>query len=254
MAGIKKKEMIEKDLGFVLRRFNFRETSVIATIFTKKFGKINGILKGFYTLKKEFTTSLELFSLNEFIFYPTRGELWLISFADLVQDYSFLRDSLEKNCVASSFCKIVNKVIPLQEKSEKVFELIRLSFTYLKDFSPQKVFYIFLVKLLSLCGFKPEFSQCLICGGKIGKSNKVFFNVASGGLLCERCYRLKPGSQEISKQAFLSILFFQNHSFSSSLKLECSPWEEEILYVIKSFVSYHLTLPSFLLREVKIDS
>ncbi|HEC68800.1 MAG TPA: DNA repair protein RecO, partial [Candidatus Omnitrophica bacterium] len=72
---------IIKDKGFILRTFDFRETSKIVHIFTKKLGKVHGVLKGFRRGKKEFTTSLDSFSLNEFIFYQSRNPLWLVSSA-----------------------------------------------------------------------------------------------------------------------------------------------------------------------------
>ncbi|MCK4520024.1 MAG: DNA repair protein RecO, partial [Candidatus Omnitrophica bacterium] len=88
--------MIQKDLGFVLRRYNFRETSLITTLYTYRFGKIRGIFKGFYTSKKEFSSPLDVFSLNEFVFYPKKSEIWLISHVDLVSDFPYLREDMAK--------------------------------------------------------------------------------------------------------------------------------------------------------------
>ncbi|RKY41328.1 MAG: hypothetical protein DRP76_00065, partial [Candidatus Omnitrophota bacterium] len=67
--------MIAKDLGIVTKRVNFRETSVVVNIFTKNYGRISGILKGFYRGRKEFTSSLDIFTLNEVLFYPRRSSL-----------------------------------------------------------------------------------------------------------------------------------------------------------------------------------
>ncbi|MDD2654344.1 MAG: recombination protein O N-terminal domain-containing protein, partial [Candidatus Omnitrophica bacterium] len=38
--------MVTKAEGILLKRNNFRETSLLVSFFTKEFGKINGLIKG----------------------------------------------------------------------------------------------------------------------------------------------------------------------------------------------------------------
>jgi len=247
--------MITKDLGFIIKRWNFRETSLLATIYTKNYGKINGLFKGFYTFKKEFSSSLDIFTLNEFVFYPRDTEIWLVSYVDLIQEYSFLKDNLEKNMIASTFLHIINKSFPLQDKNRQVFFLLKDSLYNLMVGDEKKILYIFLIKFLTISGFKPEFNLCINCHNPY--TEKVFFNTKEGGLICEKCKDLKTDSLQISLETSLTISYIQKNNFPHlmriNLTLKC---EEEVVFILKKFLEHHLNFDLFssLLYRYKLKS
>ena len=234
-------DMIEKDLGFISKRINFRETSLIATVLTEHFGKMQGILKGFYTQKKEFSSSLDLFSLNEFIFYPRRSEIWLVSYVDLVDDYSFLRGDIDKNTTASIFFRIINKCLELHHRNPAVFFLLKDCLGSLRGVVSSRVLYIFLIKFLTLSGFKPEFNLCIKCHNSY--EGNVFFSVSSGGLICSKCRSAVPQAHSISLETTSAITYIQNNDFPQVLRLALSrSCEEEIMFILRKFLEYHLHL------------
>ena len=245
--------MIEKDLGFVVRRYNFRETSLITTLYTKKFGKIRGILKGFYSQKREFSSPLETFSLNEFIFYPKKSEIWLISHVDLVSDFSFLRYDLKKAKIAGMFLNIIDRTMQVWDKNEKIFGLLNSCLNYLKAEGGQKILYIFLIKFLTLSGFKPEFDHCITCKNLLGED--LFFSVAKGGLVCQDCYKQVHDAKKISQQASRSLIYIEKEDFPLALRLNLDyRCEEELFYILDEFLSYHLDfgdLEKFMTRETR---
>jgi len=230
--------MVEKDLGFVLRRYNFRETSLITTIYTAKFGKIRGILKGFYTPKKEFSSPLDIFSLNEFVFYPKKSEIWLISYTDLISDYSFLRSNLFKASIGAVFLNLINKTMQLWDKSYDVFCLLNNCLNLLKEENEFKILYIFLIKFLTLSGFKPELNHCINCRSLLGE--EVSFSVLKGGLICKGCCNKVKDAQRISRQTSQSFFYIQKTDFPLvcrlNLGLRC---QEEIFYIMREFLFYH---------------
>jgi len=231
--------MVTKDIGFVLKRNNFRDTSLIVTFYTLKFGKIMGILKGFYPYKKEFSSPLDVFSLNEIIFYPKKNTIWLVSFADLLDGYPEFKKNIGRNKSASVFLKLINQVLPLWDKNEDVFYLLRDCLGYLKKEKKYKIFYIFLIKFLTISGFKPEFNRCIICNKPL--KDEMFFNTSKGGLICGDCTKGVPQSRRITKEASLSFLYIQQHDFPHLLRLKASfGCEEEIIHILKEFILYHL--------------
>ena len=230
--------MIKKDLGFVVRRYNFRETSLITTIYTQNYGKIRGILKGFYTQKREFSSPLGVFSLNEFIFYPKRSEIWLISHADLVSDFSFLAESLPKSKVAALCFSLIDKTMQLWDRNLYLFNLIKESLEFLQREGDLKILCIFLIKFLTHSGFKPEFNHCISCANLL--EGDIFFSVSKGGLVCKDC-RVRVGDiRKISKQATQSLLYIQRTEFPLvcrlNLNLKC---QQEVLYILSEFLTYH---------------
>ncbi len=235
--------MIQKDLGFVLKRYNFRETSLIASIYTEKFGKIRGIFKGFYTHKREFSSPLDIFSLNEFIFYPKKSEIWLISHADIISDYDFLRGDLAKAKAAGKIFNFIDRTIEIWDANPYIFNLIKDCLDLLgrgeKFFAPTFVLHTFLIKFLTLSGFKPELNHCISCQTLLKQENT--FSVSRGGFVCPSC-RLKIGDVRfLSQQASRCINYIQDSDFSLIRRLQIpAQCQEEISSVLSSFTAYHL--------------
>jgi len=243
--------MIAKDVGFITKRFNFRDTSIITTIYTKKFGKINGLFKGFYTNKKEFSSSLDMYTLNEFVFYPRTSDIWLVSYADIISNYCFLRSDFKKNSAASMITSVVNKATMLQDKNTKVFTLLKKTLDAIFDYPDKRIVYIFLIKFLTISGFKPEFNLCMSCHGQY--ENQVFFSVLAGGLLCEKCKNAYPDAHKICLETSNTISYIQNKDFSRALRVNPThKCENEIISILKRFLEYHLSMdPFFIFSEQK---
>lgn len=230
--------MVKKDIGFVLKRYNFRETSLITSIYTQEFGKIRGILKGFYTNKREFASSLDIFSLNEFMFYPKRSEIWLVSHVDMVSDYGYLRSDLAKAKVAGQIFNFVDKVTQLWDSNPYIFNLLRNCLELLANEKESIVLYAFLIKFLTLSGFKPELNHCISCRAVLEEENT--FSVSKGGFVCLRCSRQTKDIRILSQQASRSIAYIQNAEFPLVNRLQLTPdCQEEISSVLRRFTAYH---------------
>lgn len=233
--------MIAKDLGFVLKRYNFRETSLITSFYTYKFGKITGILKGFYTAKKEFSSGLDQLSLNELIFYPKKSDVWLISFVDLVCDYDFLRKDITRAKVASIFLDLIDKVMQPWDKNPDIFNLLKDCLSYIKEEDAKKILYIFLIKFLTLSGFKPEFGKCLVCHKPV--SEHTLFSVSRGGLICRTCSIEESDTRQISREIISSLFYIQNNVFPLVLRINPTAGsEKEMIYLLREFLCCHLDI------------
>jgi len=230
--------MVKKDLGFVLKRYNFRETSLIASIYTEKFGKIRGILKGFYTNKREFASPLDIFSLNEFLFYPKRSEIWLISHVDMVSDYAYLRSDLDKAKVAGQIFNFVDRVTEIWDTNPYIFGLLKNCLDLLVKENGSIVLYAFLIKFLTLSGFKPELNHCISCRKVLDEENT--FSVSKGGFVCGSCRSQAKDARVLSQQASRSISYIQNADFPLVNRLQLTPdCQQEIDSILRSFTAYH---------------
>jgi len=236
--------MVEKDVGFILRRINFRETSLIITAYTERFGKMSGILKGFYANKREFTSTCDLFTYNEFLFYPKKSDIWLISYIDLLKDFPFLRTDYTKSSYACVIARIIERTMLTGLQNADIFRLVKEVFSHWHNQSPQKMLDIFLIKFLSFSGFKPEFSRCIVCHGEFGEV--ASFSVSSGGLLCERCQSQRRDCRQISRETSSFIHYIQSNSFPLLLRIKPSPnCLKEIYYILENFLQYHLDFDPF---------
>ncbi|MBD3246557.1 MAG: DNA repair protein RecO [Candidatus Omnitrophica bacterium] len=237
--------MIEKDIGFVLKRHDFRETSVIVNLFTLRHGRITGILKGFYTLKKEFSSPLTLFSLNEYVLYPKKREIWLVSYVDLIAAYEYLRRDREKANAAAVCFRLVEKGLPLWEMNPFLFSLLEQTLHSLRTHPGHKVIPAFVIQFLTHSGVQPELTSCIMCRTPL--RGGMWFSIAKGGLICPGCVTAAPDARPMSRETVSSFLFLQRQDFPIALRLRMSmKSRDELDSVLSRFCGFHLGVDLFL--------
>jgi len=232
---------INKSEAIVLRKRDFRETSIIVDFYTRDFGKICGLLKGIKTEPAKFASTLEPFSHNEIIFYTGRtSSLHLVSQCDSIDGFGSVRQSMLKVGMASFMMELLDAVMPLEDKNEEVFNL---SLACLRELvatsNAERVSTIFKIKMLALSGFKPHFDSCVSCGDRIFGASK--FSLALGGLLCVKCCGKDTASRSIFRGTIATILHIEKNDFKNSLNLGMNPEiKKELDVILNAFLNFHL--------------
>jgi len=232
---------IHKSEAIVLRKRDFRETSIIVDFYTRDFGKLGGLLKGIKTEPVKFASTLEPFSHNEIIFYSGRtSSLHLVSQCDLIDNFDGVRQSMIKVGLASFMMELLDAVMPLEDKNEEVFDLSLACLKELKvTYNAERVATIFKIKMLALSGFKPHFDSCVSCGDRIFGVSK--FSLVRGGLLCAKCYSKDTGSRSIFRGTIATILHIEKNDFKNSLNLGMNPQiKKELDVILNAFLNFHL--------------
>jgi DNA repair protein RecO (recombination protein O) len=232
---------IDRAQGVVLNKKDLRETSLIVDFYTKEFGKINGILKGIRTDPKKFASNLEPFSLNEIIFYrKTHSNLHLVSQADKIDNFTRVRQSIDRTTTAAFMMELLNSIMQVEDKNEEIFNLALASLKELEtNYSPEKIATIFKIKMLSLSGFKPHFDSCVSCLDRIMGQSR--FSLSLGGLLCPRCMPKDPTSRLIFRGTIATVLHIEKNSFTNSLTLGMNPQiKKELDLILNAFLNFHL--------------
>src|SRR4030042_2224165 len=102
---------IQKTRGFVLRREDVRETSVLLTVYTRDFGKLKLISKGARSPDQRFASSYELFALDDIVFYERKKKgFFLLSQCELVSFFPEVSGSLDRICYATYFIELLDFV------------------------------------------------------------------------------------------------------------------------------------------------
>lgn len=230
-----------KSEAIVLRKMDFRETSLIVDFYTRDFGKISGIFKGIRTEPDKFASAVEVASHNDVIFYRSRNSgLHLVSACDLKDNFFDIRKSMIKAGLMSVMMELIQAVMQPEDKNEEVFDLVvdclkELAFSNSAD----KVITIFKIKMLSLSGFKPHFDSCVSCGDKILGQSK--FSLGLGGLLCEKCCHKDLSARSIFRGTIASILHIERNNFKSNLNLGLNPQiKKELEVILNAFLNFHL--------------
>lgn len=119
--------MIVTSESVVLRVRKQGETSKIATLYTRNYGKLNVIAKGAREIKSKFGGSLEMFNVVSAVFYKKEKEdaLYLLSKSDVVGSNSRVSSSLKKMESAMAAVELVIRAMHDEEENQKIFESLR---------------------------------------------------------------------------------------------------------------------------------
>ena len=233
--------MIVKTEGIVLKTFDFRETSRIATFFTRDFGKVKGVLKGIRRNPQKFGSSVEQFSVNDIVYYQYRNsDLHLVSHCDMKDFFSGLRGDLERMTAASYASELLDTLMPPEEENLEIYKLAQAFFKSLQTTRDVgKLVQTFQIKILSLSGFKPHLETCVRCTKDV--SAKPRFSLRLGGLLCPVCKDPVGEAKPISPGAVASILHIQKNDWENAARLGLAPFvKQELKYILNHFLVFHL--------------
>lgn len=233
--------MIPQTEGIVLKSFDYRETSCIATFFTKDQGKITGILKGIRKNPKKFGSHIDRFSVNDLVYYHySRSTLHLISQCDLNQYFFPIRQNYKRNVAANYALELVDMIMPPEQANKKVY---RLMLDYLDSLQTvqdvDKLVHVFQIKMLLYSGFSPHLDSCVRCNRSI--KGKTRFSLKLGGLICTQCPTTERSFTIISQGTISSILHIEKSHWVQCLRLKLTlVSRKELKYILNNFLVYHL--------------
>ncbi|MFA6384453.1 MAG: DNA repair protein RecO [Candidatus Omnitrophota bacterium] len=232
---------IVKSECIVLRRRDLRETSLLVTFFTREFGKITGEMKGIRADQKKFASSVEIFSLNDIIFYQSRhSSVHLISHCDQRDNFTPLRHTISKATAAQLMMELVDVVMPQEDRNNAVYDwTLDVLRALVTAHNADKLLTIFKIKMLTLSGFKPHLDSCVCCDSRIPGQPR--FSLSMGGLLCPRCLSKDPGARSIFRGTIATILHIEKNDLRNNLALGMNPQiKRELDLVLNSFLNFHL--------------
>ncbi|OGX05233.1 MAG: DNA repair protein RecO [Omnitrophica bacterium RIFCSPLOWO2_12_FULL_50_11] len=226
--------------AFVLKRSPFRETSLLATLFSRTAGKMKILVKGVRRDKNALAAVLEPFSHISVVYYEkVKSDVHLASSVGIVDPYSTLRRQLDRMSYASYITELVDTLFGFGDPHDEVFHLLAHAYRLLERCSPPVVARVFEVKILEQVGWLPVLTRCVLCGSDAAR--QVFFSPRNGGIICALCDRGEPGSVPISQGTLRSLLFFKDHEIQEAVKLRIGRLtERELERIGERFLKYHL--------------
>ncbi len=235
---------VQKTQGFVLRKQDVRETSILLTVYTRDFGKLKLMSKGVRAPEARFVGAYELLALDDIVFYERKKKnLFFLSQCDLVNYFPKVRESLERLSYAAYFAEFLDAATQGNEKNAKIYELLLDSLLLLSDkASPKRVARIFEIKLLSVLGFMPRLKVCAACEAAPGKG-KVRFSFSLGGVLCEACFAKDKSARPVLAGTLNFISHIKDLPFGRIKHIKVSRGVGvEVERLLRSFIDYHLDL------------
>jgi len=148
---------IQKTEAILLKKKDFRETSLILTFFTKDFGKVDGIIKGARGLRPRGDANPIFFSLDQIVFYEKKiGGLSIISQCETQEVFLNILKEWARASSAYYMLELADVFTEPGGKSEEVFEALYNGFKALDSGKEAGcITRLFEIKLLMSSGFWP---------------------------------------------------------------------------------------------------
>jgi DNA repair protein RecO (recombination protein O) len=197
---------IIKTEAIVLNKINYRESSKIASFYTKDFGKISAIIKGARSPKSQIGLKVDIMNHLQVVIYKKDArELQLITQVELLSHFGKIKEDLNKLKYASAVIELIHSLIIENEVNQRLFRGIVkiLSLFDSSDTQPGILLVQFILFLLKELGYELQLDKCSICGKEITSGNfqgKIAFNFERG-IICTDC----------------KIDFFESYVFSKEL-------------------------------------
>lgn len=150
-------ERLHKTRGIVFRFTKYRDTSIIATIFTEIFGLQTYIINGIRSSGKNSRIALfqPLTLLDMVVYHRDTAQIFRIKEYHCDYPYHTLLTDVNKSVLAMFLDEVLNKSVKDQSHPEEIFSFIRNSLIHLDQQQSgfENFHLIFLVKLSRLLGF-----------------------------------------------------------------------------------------------------
>ncbi len=154
--------MLQRTEGIVLRSVPYKETSRLATLYTRDLGKLTVIAHGAQSLKGRFGSTLQLLSHVQAVIYtrPTRS-IQILSDCSHVRIYKGIAKDLKKLAIGQRICELVLSLTEEGQSFPDIFELVVRVLNALENPEVDAVLLklYFQLQLTALLGFAPAFSR-----------------------------------------------------------------------------------------------
>lgn len=180
----------EQTDAIVLRLFPWSESSCVASLYTRDFGKQSVLAKGAWRAKSPFEGALDLLAICRVVFLPKAGDaLGILTEAKLVERFRAGRRSLLRLYCGYYVSELLERFTERGDAQPELYELAVATLAALSDESqePRACILRWELQLLRLVGHAPTWDRCAQCGATIdGEANRPFAPLV-GGIVCDAC-------------------------------------------------------------------
>lgn len=186
---------IETSPAIVIKSVDFSESSLILTLFTRNFGKIQGIAKGGRRLKNPFDFALDLLAQNSVSFiHKTSDALDILTEAKLVHRFRPSSKNLKGLNAGFYLAELLGALTAQDQPNPELFDLAQWSLDRFETVEePALDLLRFEWGLLTLSGQEPATRFCVGCGKEVpldemlAVGRRISFATLDGGVVCRSC-------------------------------------------------------------------
>ena len=186
--------------ALVLRTVDFSESSLVVTLYTRQFGKIEALAKGGRRLKGPFESSLDILAQNSVAFIQKRSDvLDLLTESKLIRRFRVRSSNLSGTLGSCYVAELVNSFTEPGEPMPALYDLTVKVLHQLEGGAlVMRTLTRYEGRLLHLLGHFPSLNACTECGVIIPRKPEkhILFSTLDGGVICSACRTGTPNHRQ----------------------------------------------------------
>ncbi len=183
--------------ALVLRHHRFSETSLIVTLYTREYGRIDALAKGARRLYSPMRGHFDLFSLEEAtIFLRRRSGLDLATEAGLIREHTGLREDPRRFAAAGILAEMLLGGSLAHDPHPAAFDAAAAAFAALAAGNGYRPLIEGILDVLREFGFLPRLESCPVCQCPAPRAGVL--SGQYGGLLCADCVKRRTRPERAS--------------------------------------------------------
>lgn len=227
--------MIVKTPAIVFRTVNFKESSIIATLFTESHGKIAVIAKGARRPKNKFAAFLVPGQMIEAVFYhKSTRSVQTLSDASYIQKMHSIRVDMEKMALVVTTMELTDQLLHENEPNQPVFNFLLKMLPWVdgQDAISKNIFPYIQIRLAQLIGIGMQPME------EHNSENSGYINIESGTLTStardNQSIRLTPNQYLFVSESLQSMK-------STIFEIDLSKTElKDLIRHLDTYFKYHI--------------
>jgi DNA repair protein RecO (recombination protein O) len=179
-----------KTEAIALGRTDYSDSSQIITFYTRNYGKIRALAKGFKRSSGKLNSkAIDLLTYYQILFIKKEhSSLHILTDATLQNNYPLFRSNLDIYYKASYIAELLNEFTEESDSSEQLFDICLHTLSGISTDTGAAVYLLaFEIKMLKISGYLPELRHCVNCKSSTQQISEAYFSAKAGGVLCRTC-------------------------------------------------------------------
>lgn len=244
--------------GIVLRQVKTSYGRRMILLFTKKYGKISAGTSIGEKGRNKSSLALRPFTFGHYELFKNRGS-YNIDSADVIKAYYRIGEDVDKYMNGAYVLEFTEKVLGENIPSPEIFTLLVEFLGMLEDRERGigTLVLAYQTRLMRSLGVMPELENCTVCGrGMRGdsadSSDRSFFSIENGGIVCEECGMkiLQSGEEKTAGNSLIYqsefdiigvLKFFSNNPLKKLKNIALNESAGKLLQqILREYAAYYL--------------
>ena len=241
--------------AIVLRTYRLGESDKIASLLTRRMGRLRAVAKGALSRRGRFGAALEPLSyIRLWVYDRENRDLQRIGSTEILESFFEMQKDYRIQVAAQYLAEVTERFLPERDLNERVFRLLLAVLRAMKKFGEvNRSLLFFDYWLLRLGGFLPELGRCIACQRPL-ENEAGYSGAGFEGVVCRSC-RTPATPEEISANALSLIPAFRSARIEQWLEVGSAPPGTRELrrffeQVIESHLERKLTTRALLTSEI----